>query len=338
MWPSCTFLQLFHCLSWRSGNFLLLLSTHSMHPAYSADNNKLFMSQGRSERTEWCHQQRTKLQSSSSAEECGTNGLCLVVGTANLIAVTFLFGASATEVGKSSVGRKPFVIYNLYTERRDHSLTRGLHTQMTIMQYHTQSSLINTCQDAGSSPLGWTPRSRCRKECRRTPAAATAARTWSRAATTWAGSPGAAGTGRRTASDLWPHPSERRRSGSTASPRPGSAPPWRCGRTCRNEKKKTGEAKTINNKTIKGVGHSNLSPVLTADCCYRHYYWQGDMTQREFPTLDSKEKSYRLFPAVNKRTRPEARFHKWAEWDILTHSTHSLWTYLRPASQLIKLQ
>lgn len=47
------------------------------------------------------------------------------------------------------------------------------------------------------------------------------------------------------------------------------------------------------------------------------------MTQREFPTLDSEEKSYRLFPAVNKHTRPEARLHKWAEWDI---PTHLLWT------------
>ena len=114
---------------------------------------------------------------------------------------------------------------------------------------------LQSCSDAWQEPLMWTARcvsfkqggcdrdllprpprhSRCWKACPRKPSAAAAAPLWSKAATTWAGSPGAAGTRRETRSDLSPRPSERRRPGSTASPFPGSAPPGRQGRPCEKD-------------------------------------------------------------------------------------------------------
>lgn len=77
-------------------------------------------------------------------------------------------------------------------------------------------------------------RSHCWRVCHHRPAAVKAEQIWCTAATTWAGNRGAAGTDQGTGSDLWPRPSEHRRSGSMASPCPESAPPWRLGRTCEN--------------------------------------------------------------------------------------------------------
>lgn len=57
---------------------------------------------------------------------------------------------------------------------------------------------------------------------------------WSTAATTEAGNRGASGTRRAMWSDPSLLPSEHHMSGSMASPYPGSAPPWRHGRTCEN--------------------------------------------------------------------------------------------------------
>lgn len=152
-------------------------------------------------------------------------------------------------------------------ERSDHLAIRGFDKDVTITQQakhtithsHSHPHLcFNTCTTADirpRSPL----RSRCRKEFPRRPAAVKATQIWSTAATTWAGSWGAAGTGQGTGSGLWPRPSERRRSGSMASPYPGSAPPWRHGRTCENTAGKENVRQQERQKE-RGLKHAN--PLL----------------------------------------------------------------------------